>query len=52
MLKKPDFDVDQRPEHPNNKEAAKSRGLRYDTARKQYLDVSGCPTHDRFGQPL
>ena len=46
------FDADLTPGHPANQRAARARGLRYDPAAGVYRDEDGCPTLDRFGQPL
>lgn len=46
------FDPDFSPDHIVNQRAARSRGLRYDEKRKQYVDRDGLPVRDRFGQPL
>jgi hypothetical protein len=48
----PDFDPDVSPKNPQNIRAANARGLRYDRRGRVYRDESGCPTRDRFGQPL
>ena len=47
-----EFDADLSREHPTNKEAAKERGLRYDSRKRQYVDSDGCPVRDKFGQRL
>ena len=49
--KKP-FDADVSPDNPANKEAAREHGLKYDRGERVYRDADGCPTRDRFGQPL
>jgi len=46
------IDADFSPKHPSNVEAAQELGLRYDPVRGAYVDGDGCPTLDRFGQPL
>jgi hypothetical protein len=46
------FDADFSPDHETNKQAAKAHGLRFDRQRNVYVDSDGCPTRDRFGQPL
>jgi hypothetical protein len=48
----PQFDPDFSPAHEINVEAARLRQLKYDSKRKVYVDEDGCPTLDRFGQPL
>jgi len=40
------------PYTPQNIEAARSRGLRYDPRSRCYRDSDGCAVADRFGQPL
>jgi hypothetical protein len=52
MADEPKFDPDFSPGHEHNKETAKKLGLRYEPKKKQYIDRDGCPTRDRFGQPL
>jgi hypothetical protein len=47
-----EFDPDFSPDHEINKEAAKAHRLRYDRRRRIYVDEDGCPTRDKFGQPL
>jgi hypothetical protein len=47
-----EFDADLSPEHEVNREAAEEQGLVYDPAEGVYRDEDGCPTLDRYGQPL
>lgn len=46
------LDPDLSPGSEHNRDAAREKGLSYDTARKVYRDSDGCPVRDRFGQPL
>jgi hypothetical protein len=48
--RKPDFDADFSPSHPTNVEAARARGLTYDSVRRVYVDRDGYPVRDQFGQ--
>ncbi|MFZ1987789.1 MAG: hypothetical protein WAV21_02015 [Minisyncoccia bacterium] len=50
--KKVQIDPDFSPQYPNNKEAAKKLGLRYDPKRKTYVDPDGSSVLDRYGQRL
>ncbi|TSC71125.1 MAG: hypothetical protein G01um101449_110 [Parcubacteria group bacterium Gr01-1014_49] len=49
--KKPRFDADLTPQHPDNQRAAAAHGLRFDAKKGAYVDPSGCKVRDRFGQP-
>jgi len=46
------FDSDLSPEHPTNIEAARQRGLEYDSRLKAYTDDEGCLIRDKYGQQL
>ncbi len=46
------FDADVTPQNPANQEAARDHSLTYDRKKRVYRDNDGCPTRDRFGQPL
>jgi hypothetical protein len=46
------FDPDLSPEHPDNRETARRQSLTYDPRHQVYRDSDGCPTRDKFGQPL
>lgn len=46
------FDPDFSPYHEHNRRAAQGHGVKYDPRKEQYIDVDGCPTHDRYGQRL
>jgi hypothetical protein len=48
----PRIDPDVSPYEEHNREAARRLGLRYSRRRGCYVDEDGCPTRDRFGQPL
>jgi hypothetical protein len=50
--KLPSFEPGLPPHNIHNLEAAKARGLVYSPRRRVYVDEDGCPTLDRFGQPL
>jgi len=47
-----EFDADFCPDHLINREAAKQRGLTYDSEEQVYKDVDGCLVRDKYGQPL
>jgi hypothetical protein len=47
----PKFDTNFSPEHQQNKDAARARGLTYDRKKQCYVDEDGCVRRDRFGQP-
>jgi len=47
-----DFDADWSPDHLVNVEAARQRGLVYDSGIGYYVDEDGCLIRDHFGQPL
>ncbi len=44
------FDADSPPDNQVNIEAAKARGLTYDTDKEAYVDSDGCLIRDRYGQ--
>jgi len=44
------FDPDFSPQHPTNQEAARQRGLVYDSEIEFYIDADRCLIRDRFGQ--
>lgn len=46
------FDADISPDNPTNIEAARQRGLVYDTEREAYVDEDGCLIRDQYGQPF
>jgi hypothetical protein len=48
----PDFDPDVPWYEEHNRDAARARGLSYDRRSRVYRDEDGCPTLDKFGQPL
>ena len=48
----PKIDPDLSPKNPVNVNEAGEYGLKYDISKSAYVDCSGCPTLDRFGQPL
>ena len=47
-----DFDSDYFPSNPINIEAAKQRGLRFDSIKRVYVDEDGCLLCDEYGQPF
>lgn len=47
-----DFDPDLSPNHPANTEAARQRGLRFDSSIDAFVDEDGLPIRDKFGQEL
>lgn len=47
-----DFDPDFGPKHPVNVEAARTKGLKYDSKKRAYVDEDGCLIRDEFGQPF
>ena len=51
-IEKPESDPDLLPSNIHNREAARAHNLRYDKKHKCYRDEDGCPTRDRYGQPL
>ncbi len=48
----PAFEPGLSPYNIHNLEAAKARGLTYDSHKEMYVDEDGCLIRDRFGQPL
>ncbi len=47
---KTEFDPDYPPSNPQNKEAARDHGLKYDSKAEVYRDEDGCLIRDKFGQ--
>jgi len=47
-----EFDPDFSPRHSTNIEAAKQRGLTYNSQKRVYVDEDGCLIRDKFGQPF
>jgi hypothetical protein len=43
------FDADFSPANPVNQEAAKQRGLHFDSEKRAYVDEDGCLMADEFG---
>ena len=48
----PRIDPSTSPYTEHNLDAARRLRIRYHPRRRFYVDEDGCPTRDRFGQPL